>query len=100
MTHVEIFRQAAAEACGMTVEQLLSRDVTRRASNARFIVTALTRQLLPWSSKKDIAVAMGRTDPTTATYALTKAEDLALNCEQFRQCAASAAKIAARLMKR
>jgi len=76
MTKIDKLRQAAAEACGLTVEEMLGPLKTRSKANARYVLAMLAKERNPWWVNADISRCMNRTDPTTGRGALIAARAL------------------------
>lgn len=77
-------RQAVSDATGIPVDDLIGPVRTQSLCNARYVLALLAKQSNPWWSNGEIAVAMGKQDPTTGIHALKRAAHLMETDETFR----------------
>lgn len=90
MTKIDELRQAAAQACGLTIDELLSPLKTRSRANARFVMALLAKEKNQWWSNIEIARCMGRVDATTGRNALIAARALIGYDPEFQSAMARA----------
>lgn len=84
MTNIDQILLAVESATGVPPHVILSDNRVVRNSNARFLAMALFKDLNPWATNHDVALAVGKKDPSTGRHGLMRAAHLLETDPEFR----------------